>query len=157
MGGGGKVEEKTSTCTGFKPTTSQSARKAQHPEARWGGLTRWDRIDRIGLDMMSGSSGVECTLQAACSQEGGGGGDQANHNQSHDVAILFPTTSCTAAQAASNSHSFPARWLKSGTACPGHDPGTLPVPAVSDPPGCLRPFSSMSVITIDIFQIGVIS
>ena len=38
-----------------------------------GGLTRWDGIDRIGLDMMSGSSGVVCALQAACSQEEGEG------------------------------------------------------------------------------------
>ena len=94
-----------------------------------GGLTRWDGIDRIGLDMMSGSSGVVCTLQAACSQEERGrGGDEANHSQSQDMAILFPTMSCTAAQTASSSHSSPAWWLKSGTACPGHDPGTLPVP-----------------------------
>ena len=80
-----------------------------------GGLTRWDGIDRIGLDMMSGSSGVVCALWAAHPEKGvvgggggGGGGDQANHSQSQDVAILFPTTSCTAAQTASSSHSFPA-------------------------------------------------
>ena len=100
VGGGGKVEEKTSTCTGFKPTTSQSARKAQHPEARWGGLTRWDRIDRIGLDMMSGSSGVECTLQAALLTGGGGGGrssqpqpvPRCGHPLSYHV--LYCSTGC---------------------------------------------------------------
>ena len=63
-----------------------------------GGLTRWDGIHSIGLDMMSGRSGVVCTLRAARPEKGvvgWGGRDQANHSEPQDVAILFPTMSCT--------------------------------------------------------------
>ena len=66
-----------------------------------GGLTRWDGIDRIGLDMMSGSSGVVCTLQAACSQEERGRGGRWSQPQpvpryGHPLSyhVLYCSTDC---------------------------------------------------------------